>query len=72
MIYVSLSWYVGVEVFGGEMCEARVFAEASEWWVMKSFVLLCWCGLEIPAHEYDLVFVVLYYILLDSVEDVEV
>jgi hypothetical protein len=72
MIYVGFSWYVGVCVFGGKICEAHCVAKAGEWYVMGSLVFMCWCGLEISAHEYDRVFVVLYYVLLDPLEDGEV
>jgi hypothetical protein len=34
MIYVGSSWYLGVCVFGVEVCEARGVAEAGERWVV--------------------------------------
>jgi hypothetical protein len=34
VVYGSSSWYVGVCVFGVEMCEARGVSEAGEWWVV--------------------------------------
>ena len=64
MVYVGFSWYLCVNVLGGDVDEAYIFAELARWWVVRFLVFFMWRGLEVTPHEYGHVFVLVRYLLL--------